>query len=278
MLVKRAIAARKFISGGQAMKKQRMKWVLLAWLVMIPYLFLPAYSAAGDLSFLSFDSKEIVPFNLAFKQYIASFKSSKDLNQEKGTKAIAKAIDEFSALMAKAEKEGADAAILGRMISTKGLLIQAQGLIRQGRGEEGKELSIPIRSELYELHRSLNLLSAEDAMIMFHNGLMHRAEPLIEQGRFYELAMLWPRVEKNVAQFKTPPKSVGNAPQYSQMYGTFSKLIDQYTEAVKQLNEYVEPEYGAFMLKKNAMDAHNDAHSAFGKLYLSFPEGVGWKK
>lgn len=255
-----------------------VKLVLWVWLVIFPCFLLPGYSAAGDLSFLSFESKEIVPFNLAFKQYIAAFKSSRELNQEKGTMAIAKAIDEFSALIAKAEKEGANAAILGRMVSTKGLLIQAQGLIRQGRGEEGKELSIPIRSELYELHRSLGFLTAEDAMIMFHNGLMHRAEPLIEQGRSFELAMLWPRVEKNVAQFKTPHQGVPNTAQYEQMYGNFIKLVAQYGEAVKQLNEYVDPEYGAFMLKSNVEGLHNDAHSAFDKLYLSFPEGVGWKK
>ncbi len=89
---------------------------------------------------------------------------------------------------------------------------------------------------------------------------------------------LWPRVEKNVAQFKTPPKGVANAAQYEQMYGAFVKMIAQYGEAVKQLNEHVDPEYGAFMLKSNLEGIHNDAHSAFGKLYLSFPEGVGWKK
>lgn len=255
------------------------KWLgLVAWVLAGPGMLMAGGAAAADLSFLSFESKDINAFNLAFKQYIAAFKSAKELDQDKGTKAIAKAIDEFSALIARAEKEGADHAVLGRMVATKGLLIQAQGLIRQGRGEEGKELSIPIRSELYELHRMLGQLSAEDAMIMYHNGLMHRAEPLIEQGRYAELEMLMPRIDKNVAQFKTPPKGVTNTEQYAQMYATLTKKMTEYNEAVKQLNYYVDPEYGAFMLKTNAQGIHGDAHSAFGKLYLSFPDGVGWKK
>lgn len=254
-------------------------WMYFAIPLVAAGAFQPISDAhAGDLSFLSFESKEMIPFNVAFKQYIAAFKSSKDLDQEKGTKAIAKAIEEFSALTGRAEKEGAGDAVLGRMTAAKGLMVQAQGLIRQRRGEEGKELSIPIRSELYELHRTLGQLSAEDAMIMFHNGLMHRAEPLIEQGRYVELEMLMPRVEKNVAQFNKPPAGVSNPQQYAQMYGTLLKNLTAYNEAVKQLNGYVEPEYGAFMLKTNIGSAHADAHSAFGKLYLSFPDGVGWKK
>lgn len=260
------------------MRKLRVSWMLVAWVLVVLGTFLPGHAVAEDLSFLSFESKEMTPFNVAFKQYIAAYKSSKDLDQEKGTKGIAKAIEEFSALMSKAEKGSANDAVLGRMTAAKGLLVQAQGLIRQGRGEEGKELSIPIRSELYELHRILGLLSSEDAMIMFHNGLMHRAEPLIEQGRYAELQMLMPRVEKNVAQFKTPPKGVSNPEQYAQMYAALVKNIAKYNEAVRQLNEYVEPEYGAFMLKMNIDSAHGDAHSAFGKLYLSFPDGVGFKK
>lgn len=260
------------------MRKSRVSWMLIAWISVVLGAFLPGHAAADDLSFLSFESREMIPFNLAFKQYIAAYKSSKDLDQEKGTKGVAKAIEEFSALMGKAEKAGANDAVLGRMAAAKGLLVQAQGLIRQGRGEEGKELSIPIRSELYELHRILGLLSSEDAMIMFHNGLMHRAEPLIEQGRYAELQMLMPRVEKNVAQFKTPPRGVGNPEQYAQMYAALLKNIAKYNEAVRQLNEHVEPEYGAFVLKMNIDSAHNDAHSAFGKLYLSFPDGVGFKK
>lgn len=260
------------------MKSLRISWLLVIWMLAIPGLAVPVNSVAADLAFLSFDSRDITPFNLAFKQYIAAFKSSKDLDQEKGTKAIAKAIDEYALLISKAEKQGADAAVLGRMNATKGLLIQAQGLIQQGRGEEGKELSIPIRSELYELHRALGLLSAEDAMVMFHNGLMHRAEPLIEKERYMELEMLFPRIEQNVTQFKTPPKGVSNPEQYAQMYGVLVKKIAQYGEAIKQLNYYVDPEYGAFMLKSHIEELHNEAHSAFGKLYLSFPEGVGWKK
>lgn len=260
------------------MKSLRISWLLVVFMLAIPGLAVPVNSVAADLAFLSFESKEINAFNLAFKQYIAAFKSSKELDQEKGTKAIAKAVEEYSVLISKAEKQGADAAVLGRMNATKGLLIQAQGLIQQGRGEEGKELSIPIRSELYELHRGLGLLSAEDAMVMFHNGLMHRAEPLIEQGRYAELEMLFPRIQQNVAQFKTPPQGVGNPEQYAQMYGALLKKIAQYGEAIKQLNYYVDPEYGAFMLKMHIEEIHNDAHSAFGKLYLSFPDGVGWKK
>lgn len=260
------------------MRNLRLVSMFFAFLLVSMFAVQPRHAIAGDLSFLSFESKEMIPFNLAFKQYIAAYKSSKDLDQEKGTKAIAKAIEEFSALASKAEREGASDAVLGRMAAAKGLLVQAQGLIRQQRGEEGKELSIPIRSELYELHRMLNLLSTEDAMIMFHNGLMHRAEPLIEQGRYMELEMLMPRVDKNVALFKTAPAGVGNPQQYAQMYAVLLKKLSEYNEAVRQLNSYVEPEYGAFMLKMNIGNAHGDAHSAFGKLYLSFPDGVGFKK
>lgn len=257
------------------MRTVRQQCMIMACLAIMAFLF-PGRGSAADLAFLSFDSQDTQVFNLAFKQYIASYKNSKDLNQEKGVKAIAKANAEFDALMAKAQKQGADEATMGRMTAAKGLLIQAQGLIHQGRGEEAKELSVPIRTELYELHRGLGILSVEDAMIMFHNGMMHRAEPLIEGGRFMELEMLLPRIEQTAAQFKTPPK--GATANYQELYGVFQKKLAAYGEAIKQLNSYVDPEYGAFMLKGNIEEAHNTAHSAFGKLYLSFPEGVGWGK
>jgi hypothetical protein len=248
--------------------------MVVALLAVLALALAPGLGSAADLAFLSFDSQETMAFNLAFKQYIASYKNSKDLNQEKGVKSIANAIAEFETLMTKAGKQGADEATMGRLTAAKGLLIQAQGLIHQGRGEEAKELSVPIRTELYELHRGLGLLSTEDAMLMFHNGLMHRTEPLIEEGRYMELEMLLPRIQQTAAQFKTAPK--GATANYQELYEAFQKKLAAYGETIKQLNTYVDPEYGAFMLKGNIEEAHNGAHGAFGKLYLSFPEGVGW--
>ena len=141
-----------------------------------------------------------------------------------------------------------------------------------------REISIPLRSELYELHREFNMLTAEDHMIFFHNGVIHRAEPLIEEGRYPELKLLIPLIENTMAKFKTPPKGATNVKQYNKRYKTFLKMVKEYISAIRQANEYVDPEYGAFMIEKKIGDAHIKAHKKFSAIYLSFPEGMVWPK
>lgn len=259
------------------MKKCTTKMMLVVWLFALPIFFLPQhYAMAGDLSFLSFDSKEMIDFDLSFKQYIASYK--KFMEKEKGLKSLADANNKWDGLISTATNKGADEGALGRMTAIKGLLIQAQGLARQERFDEAKELSIPIRSELYALHDALNMLTSEDYMIFFHNGVMHRAEPLIAEGRYLELEMLIPLIEDTVAKFKTPPKGVSNVKMYNKRYGILVKKVKAYTSAIKQVNKYVDPEYGSYMLRKKIEDAHIVAHKKFGATYLSFPEGMVWPK
>jgi|GEM_PF-2588081 hypothetical protein len=259
------------------MKKRSVQLVLVACLLVVSVLLVPGSSVAADLSFLSYENQEMIAFDLPFKQFIASYKG-KFMEKEKGLKSLATAIGKLEALTAKAKNQGADAKVLGRLGAIKGWLIQAQGLAMQGRLDESKELSIPIRSEIYELHRSLNMLTAEDYMIFFHNGAMHRAEPLIEGGRYMELQMMIPIIEGTVAKFKTPPKGATNTDQYKKRYGILVKKVKAYTTAIKELNEYVDPEYGAYMLSTKIAALHLAAHKKFGALYLSFPKGMVWPK
>ena len=254
------------------------KFILLAliWLLAVPLILLVHTASAGDMSFLSFDSPEMIAFDFSFKQYIASYK--KFVEKEKGLRALDKAISQWNTLSAKAEKQSAGEGVFGRMTVVRGLLLQAQGLARQDRLDEAGELSVPIRSEIYEMHKALNMLTAEDYMIFFHNGVMHRAEPLIKEGRYLELKMLIPLIEETVNKFKNPPKSATDVKQYNKRYGSIIEMVNAFITAIRQVNEHVDPEYGAYMLGKKIENAYNDVHKKFGALYLSFPESMVWPK
>ena len=258
------------------MKKQSVALMIMGWLLSLPLLFSPGYSVAADLSFLSYDSQDMIGFDLPFKQYIASYKIF--IEKEKGLESLAEAMSKWEAIFAKAKKQGADEAILGRMSVVKGLLLQAQGLAVQGRCDEALELSVPLRSEIFELHRALNMLTSEDYMIFFHNGVMHRAEPLIEERRYLELEMLIPLIEDTVTKFKNPPKGVTDVEQYNKRYEALMEQVKAYIDTIRQVNNSIDPEYGAYMLAKRLEDAHAQAHKKFGAVYLSFPEGMIWPK
>lgn len=251
--------------------------MIAVWLFILSIFFPHQHNAmAGDVSFLSFDSKEMISFDLSFKQYIASYKMY--MEKDNGLKSLAAAIDKWDALIAKVVRQGTDEAILGRMTAIKGLLLQAQGLAHQGRFDEAKELSIPVRSELYALHDALEMLTPEDYMIFFHNGVMHRDEPLITERRYLELELLIPLIEDTVARFKSPPKGVADVEMYNKRYNVLVTKVQEYIAAIRQVNRYVDPEYGSYMLSKKIETAHNIAHKKFGAVYLSFPDGMIWPK
>jgi len=160
----------------------------------------------------------------------------------------------------------------------RGMLMQARGLARQDRCEEARELSIPIRSELYELHRGLDMLTAEDHMIYMHNGVFHRAEPLIAQHRYAELAMLVPTIKATLARFATPPPTVSDQQDYQKRYQALRQAVEQYIKTIGRVTTYVDPEYGGPMLQRELEHAHTTAHKKFGAVYLSFPKGMVWPK
>jgi len=257
----------------KVMKKQSIHLMVMTWLLTLPIFFLPGYSSAGDLSFISYDNQEMISFDIFFKQYITSFKG-KCMEKEKGLKSIAAAIRKLNDMIAKAKSQSAETSVLGRLGVINGLLLQAQGLALQGRLSESLEVSVPIRSEIYNLHKELNMLTAEDHMIFFHNGVMHRAEPLIAKGRYIELAMLVPLIEDTLAKFKNPPQSATNTEQYKKKYSILVKKVKVYTAAISEVNNYVDQEYGAFMLNEMLMGTHADVHKKFSDIYLSFPEGM----
>jgi len=251
-------------------------YVALTCAVFVLAVLLPGQGRGADLAFLSFAESEMTGFNLSFKQYIASFKVF--VEKEKGLAALDRALPAWEKLYAQARKQGADSRILGRMEVVRGMLIQARGLARQDRCEEARELSIPIRSELFELHRELDLLTAEDYMIYMHNGVFHRAEPLIAQQRYAELEMLVPRIKATLARFATPPATVSDPADYNRRYQALSKAVQDYIESIGRANSYVDPEYGGPMLHMELEKAHIRAHKKFGAVYLSFPRGMVWPK
>jgi hypothetical protein len=251
-------------------------YVALTCAVLVLAVLLPGQGRGADLGFLSFADPEMTGFNLPFKQYIASFKVF--VEKEKGLAALDRALTAWDKLYAHARKQDADSRVLGRMEVVRGILVQARGLARQDRCEEARELSIPIRSELFELHRQLDMLSAEDYMIYMHNGVFHRAEPLIAQKRYAELEMLVPKIKATLARFASPPATVGDVAEYNRRYQALAKAVQNYIETIGRAHSYVDPEYGGQMLHMELEKAHTRAHKKFGAVYLSFPMGMIWPK
>lgn len=259
------------------MKKRSMQFVMMAWLVALPVLFLPGNSSASDLSFLSFENEDMISFNLSMKQYTASFKGMY-MEKEKGLESIAAAISKLDTMAGKAAQQSAGPGVVGRLGAIKGMLIQAQGLAIQDRFDEANECSVPIRTELYELHRALDMMTAEDHMIFFHNGVIHRTDPLIAEGRYLELEMMIPFIEGALAKFKDAPKGISNVKMYNKRYGMLAKQIKSYTATIRELNNYVDPEYGGFLLESMIDEAQGIMNKKYGALYLSFPDGMVWPK
>jgi len=259
---------------GDEMFKMMNKFIMVFFAVFVLLRPFPAHSS--DLSFLSFEHSEMTQFNLPFKQYIASYKIF--VEEEKGLDALTRAINRWDDLIVKAKEKRVDKSVYGRMEVVKGLLLQAHGLATQRRFGEARELSIPIRSELFEIHRVLKLLTPEDYMIFFHNGVMHRAEPFIKERRYLELEALIPLIKDTLAKFKVPPKNVEDIALYNKKYKALEDKVAEYIDAIEQANSYVDPEYGAVMLQECVLKAHDKAHKQFGALYLSFPKGMVWPK
>ncbi len=254
------------------MNKHVVKLIILFFVLILT----GKHVFSANFSFLSFEHKEMNNFNLHFKQYIAAYKKYPE--REKGLIMLEKAIIDWDKLISKTQQNNGDINTIGRMQVIKGLLLQAAGLAKQGRLEESKELSVPIRSEIFEIHRALNMLTPEDYMIYFHNAIMHRAEPLIAQKRYKELEMLIPLFNETVKKFKTPPKAVNSKLQYKRKYELLLEKLKKFIETIIKVNRYIDPEYGDFMLKRSIEKTHNETHKAFGNLYLSFPNGITWPK
>ncbi len=125
----------------KVMKKQSVQLMVMTWLFTLPIFFLPGYSAAGNLSFISYDKQEMISFDLFFKQYITSFKGE-CMEKEKGLKSLAAAIQKLDDMIAKAKSQGAETSVLGRLGAINGLFLQAQGLALQGLAEKAQESHI----------------------------------------------------------------------------------------------------------------------------------------
>ena len=225
-----------------------------------------------DLSMLSFDSKEMIAFDHWFKRYIAALKVKPD--KEKAVAAINYAIDSFSVVVSNFDKSPDE--LKGRLEAIRSMLFLARARIMQGKLECAKELSVPLRTELYLLHEENNLLTPEDYMIRFHNGILHRAEPLIEQERYMELEMLIPTMEKTLEKFKPAPAGVTNREGYQKKFIELKLAVGNFVKMIKKANTYVDPEYGAFEIKSGLVEAFNKVHKRFGMLYLSFPGNIGY--
>jgi hypothetical protein len=244
--------------------------------LIIFIIFITGNISGAELSFLSFNNKDMTSFNLSFKQYIVAYKKFPE--QEKGLKKLKEAIEKWGLLQTQAIKQGAEEVVFGRMSVIKGLLLQAYGLAKQHRFEESKEISIPIRSEIFELHRTLNMLTSEDYMIYFHNGVLHRIEPLIEKRRYLELNLMIPMIKNYLIKFKIPPFGVKSVKEYNRKFSILSNHVENFIQAIKEANNFIDPEYGAYKLELRIKKEFNKMHKIFGELYLSFPNGLVWPK
>ncbi len=151
------------------------------------------------------------------------------------------------------------------------MLSLAGARIEQGGCEEAREISVPIRSEIYLIHKENKMLAAEDYMIFFHNALIHRAEPLVQQGRYVELKSLSLRMRETVVMFRQCPDSADSR-KYDSQYKDFIKALDHYAAVLEKADNYIDPEFGKERLKRMVSEALHKLHKKFQALYLGFPD------
>ncbi len=239
-----------------------------AWVLFLAVILSPLSSRAGEPAFLSFDHPRMVDFDLSFKRYIKALKGKPDA--AKSLAALETAEAKWNALADRIPK-GAER-VRARAEAVRAMLLLAEARLRLDETGEALELSVPIRSEIYLLHEETGTLTAEDRMIYFHNGLLHRAEPLIAAGRYAELEALIPRMEKAAAGFEKPPAGVGDGKEeYRLRYHALREALSAYAAAIREANRYVDPEFGSAMLRRRLEGAQRAVHQRFGALYLGFP-------
>ncbi len=249
--------------GRQRPPRSWVPAVLLA-----AFFTLPVVVPAGPPSSLSFDHPRMIDFDLSFKGYIKALKGKP--NEKEALAALGAASRKWEALAGSVPSGGQR--LRARMQAVRALLLLAESRLRMGQPSEALELSVPIRSELYLLHEEADTLTPEDRMIYFHNGLLHRAEPLIAEGRYAELEALIPRMEETLAGFETPPKGVGDAEaEYRGRYRALKEAFRAYAATIREVNRYVDPEFGAAMLRRRLEEAQLEVHRRLGALYLGFP-------
>jgi hypothetical protein len=215
---------------------------------------------------LCFGSVQMTDFNIFFKRYISALKGN--INPDMALKAVSSARKSWGNMILK--DSDAERLTMARISAVDAMLALAAARIKLGGYEEAKEISVPVRSEIYLIHKENNMLTPEDHMIFFHNGLMHRAEPLVQQGRYIELKALSVRMKATAEKFRREPAN-SDSKKYNRQYKDFCMALDSYLAAVEKADNYVDPEFGREMLERKVSKALQMLHKKFGVLYLGFP-------
>ena len=246
---------------------------LFPLIALLVSMFLSPLSASAEgtpYGVISFDSAEMAEFNRPFKSFIAAVKRCPD--RQAALRFGAQMKRAWKVFEAKASS-GLDDRARADLAAVAALLHLAVARADQGEMGEALETTIRVRTELYLLHERLGLLSSEDHMIYFHNGILHRLEPMVQEGRFQELEQMLPRMEGSLRLFSVPP-AYADESAYGKRYEVLKKAAQDFAAAARRAARYVDPEGGKALLKRAMLRAFNHLHSAFGALYLGFPSGV----
>ena len=250
-----------------------MKRLFLLSFILISTMIIPGRLSAQNLSLLAAGNREMSHFDGFFKEYLVSLK--KNPERDRALKAVTGAIASFDEIVSQvsADHDG----LWGRLTAIQSLLSLAKARILQNQLEAALELSVAIRTELYLLHEENHQLSSYDHMIRFHNGILHRLEPLVDEKRYLEMELLIPDILAVLEKFRTPPADA--VPEvYENHYNQLEKAVREYITVIKETNDYVDPENGAMMLQENLHDAHQKTYKHFALLWLTFPDSTLWPK
>lgn len=226
----------------------------------------------GPQSILSFDSKEMIEFNRPFKQIMVF--TRKKANKENALKYTREAMKKWEEVMDKTQVS--DGAVKGKLMAIKAYFLLTEARLMSSQIVEAGELTLRIRTELFVLHKDLNMLNSEDWMIAYHNGVMHKADKYIKSENYRLLKMLIPELKQVVANMEAIPKGESNPESYKKRYAELVKKNDAFINAIEYVESYIDPE--GMVIEHNLLieDAWNSAHGQFAKLYLGFPAGVGF--
>ena len=250
-----------------------MKRLFLLSIILICTMITPGRLSAQNLSLLAAGSPEMSRFDGFFKEYLVSLK--KNPERDRALKAVNGAIISFDEIVSLVSAD--HDRLRGRLTAIRSLLSLARARILQNRLEEALELSVAIRTELYLLHEENEQLSSYDHMIRFHNGILHRLEPLVDGERYLEMEILIPDIQAVLEKFRTPPADA--VPEvYEKHYRQLENAVREYITVIRETNDYVDPENGAMMLKETLLEAHHKTHQHFGLLWLTFPDSTLWPK
>ena len=224
---------------------------------------------------ISFESDLFQQFNVNFKMGLASLKYPTP-RMEDSKMYFEEALVDLSNV-----QEAAPESAQGRLGLIEAGILTALSNIEIGDAAEAREDTVRIRSQMYLMHLEHDVITTEDYLILWHNGVSHRVDHMTHAMDYEELKWMKKSfMDKVLKKFKKVPYNADPA-KYHQAYRAYVETcVSPFYEALAAHNDpyaMVDPENAPTVLVPAIDETGAKLHSKFfGAIYLDSFYEVDW--